>query len=381
MPFGPIFARKSLSSASGVRCKQGINHDILSVKLERYGFRGHSLNFINSYLSNRRQFTCVNGVNSSTSSINYGVPQGSVLGPLLFLLYVNDIQFCLGNNEVRLFADDTAIFFHHRDFNELITISAEKCKSIFLWFESNKVAISSEKSNFLIFKKKNRKNPNLCDKLIFEDHCIPRAGTFKYIGLVLDENLSWDHHVDSVIKSLHAYFDVFYNLRKFMDKKLFRIAYYSCVFSRIKYGLEVYGSCRKSLLNKVQITQNKLLRVLLTKDRMYSSNLLHKELDIFKVKHTYEQFILYFVHDCLHGKAIETFTDYFTPIPCRTYNTRQGGLLYKRQIKTELGRSSTYFTGATLWNSLPNNIRSIENQKTFKKAVRSNHRTLYNQVT
>ena len=105
-----------------------INHDILCYKLEHYGFRGHFLTFIRSYLSNRVQYTTVNGCNSKIMPIRYGVPQGSILGPLLFLLYINDLQFATAKAESRLFADDTSALLHDKNLQALI-IRAEICLS------------------------------------------------------------------------------------------------------------------------------------------------------------------------------------------------------------------------------------------------------------
>ena len=97
-----------------------INRDILLSKLEHYGFCGHSLLFLESYFTDRRQYTSTNNCKSNTRSITYGVPQGSILGPLLFLLYINEIRYVSRNIDLRLFADDTAIFLHHKDVDVLM---------------------------------------------------------------------------------------------------------------------------------------------------------------------------------------------------------------------------------------------------------------------
>ena len=136
-----------------------INHDILITKLENYGFRGHSSVFLRNYLSGRTQSTSLQSCTSDMRTISYGVPQGSILGPLLFLLYIYDIQYVSREIDLRLFADDTAIFLHHRDPNILIHQGKLTMKQIMTWFETNKLSLSIGKSNFILFHGRH-KNPH-----------------------------------------------------------------------------------------------------------------------------------------------------------------------------------------------------------------------------
>ena len=134
-----------------------VNHDLLYTKLEHYGFRGHALNFIKSYLTNRTQYTRMNGYTSTTQEITCGVPQGSVLGPLLFLLYINDIQHCIDKEEIKLFADDTGVFIHHPQLEVLLEQSKSRIKKLYDWFSANKLSLSFNKSNFIVFHGKNKR--------------------------------------------------------------------------------------------------------------------------------------------------------------------------------------------------------------------------------
>ena len=179
-------------------------------KLDHYGFRGHSLQLLKSYITDRKQFTRINDCNSSTKYLKYGVPQGSVLGPLLFLLYINDIQYCINKEKLKLFADDTGIFQFNKDLKELIDESSCNLMKIYTWFNANLLSLSLEKSHFLIFHSKRKKININITSLRFGNKCIPRAYDTKYIGLIIDENLSWNKHIDTVIKSLYKYFSLFY---------------------------------------------------------------------------------------------------------------------------------------------------------------------------
>ena len=128
-----------------------VNHDILFYKLEHYGFRGHALGFLRSYLSDRKQYTSIQDTPSETLSISYGVPQGSILGPLLFLLYINDLQNSITNSDLRLFADDTAVFLYGDDPETVTADANNEMKNIVQWYYANKLKLSLNKSNFILF--------------------------------------------------------------------------------------------------------------------------------------------------------------------------------------------------------------------------------------
>ena len=176
-----------------------VNHDILLAKLAHYGFRGHAFNFIQSYLKNRKQYTYVNNVKSNISSIDTGVPQGSVLGPLFFLLYVNDIVKCLHEEMASLFADDTAILLHNKNL-QVLKNKAENClKKLHDWLISNKLSLSIEKTFFIIYHSKKKKIEQQFDYLKLHNSSIKRVKFVKYLGMTLDENLSWDLHVKELM--------------------------------------------------------------------------------------------------------------------------------------------------------------------------------------
>ena len=137
-----------------------VDHEILLDKLDRYGIRGHANLFLRSYLSDRHQYTVINGVNSTLKYITCGVPQGSVLGPLFFAIYINYICNAVGQKNLRLFADDTALFMHRPDLNTLIFYIINKFNELNRWCISNKLTINANKANFTLFHTTNKPIPN-----------------------------------------------------------------------------------------------------------------------------------------------------------------------------------------------------------------------------
>lgn len=289
-----------------------IDHNILLKKLDHYGFRGHSQIFLKSYLSNRSQYTEVNGSKSKIQEIKYGVPQGSVLGPLLFLLFVNDFGNAV-NNKGRLFADDTSLLIHHKNIYILVNqAQGMLCKSK-TWFALNKMSLNYDigKSHFILFHGTRKDSQPQITHLIAGNVILPRQDVTKYVGLNIDEKLTWEHHIKEVCKSLVKYFGIFYNIRNFIDTKLARIIYYACIYSKIKYGIEIYGTACKTKLETLQVMQNKLMKVLTNKDYMYSTNALHKDLKIMKIEDIYKHTTCQFVYNCINKNLPDKFHNYF----------------------------------------------------------------------
>ena len=228
-----------------------------------YGIRGHTHKFIKSYLTNRSQFTYVNGAQSRTERITCGVPQGSVLGPLLFLVYVNDLHRCIQTCFTRLFADDTCFSMFNKNPHALRLRAVANFKQFAKWCECNRLTINYDKTNFILFHAKNKNIPFDFDKIEVNGNVIKRVASTKYLGMYIDEGFTWQKHVSYLHKSLLKYYGIFNRIKYFVNKSITRQLYFAFVYSRIKYGIEVYGSCAQELIQKLQVVQNGLLKLLL----------------------------------------------------------------------------------------------------------------------
>ena len=178
-----------------------VNHSILLDKLYHYGIRGVAFNWMKSYLSNRVQFVQYNETFSSKSIIQCGVPQGSILRPLLFLLYINDLSNVSNILELILFADDTNIFFSHQKFSSLVNTVNCEIDKISEWFKANKLSLNLKKSNYVIFKSR-QKRIDIDLSLKINDHQITRAKEVVFLGVILDEHISWKPHISYVARKI-----------------------------------------------------------------------------------------------------------------------------------------------------------------------------------
>ena len=172
-----------------------LNHSILLRKLEHYGIRGIPLNWFKSYLSNRRQCVSLAGVKSSLKPITHGVPQGSILGPLLFILYINDIVNCSDYLIFILFADDTNLFYSCQNILQLIEIANRELAKLSQWFRANKLSLNVKKTNYILFGNKHLP-PIEALNVSIDGNSLQRVISTKFLGVFIDEKLNWKIHID-----------------------------------------------------------------------------------------------------------------------------------------------------------------------------------------
>ena len=338
-----------------------VNHSILLEKLTHYGIRGHANQWFKSYLNNRKQKTLINGKLSDSRTVNTGVPQGSVLGPTLFLIYINDIAECLHEGKVRLFADDTNLFLSDKSLVNLqlnANISLHKLQT---WFNNNKLTLNTDKTCFTVFS--NSKNrPKI--ELILNNQPIEEVPVSKYLGIHLDEKLNWKNHVSKITSKLNQLTAAFYNLSDYIDKDNINQIYYAYVFPHIKYGIELYGACDLSVMKPLQAAQNKILKILYKKPRRFPTDQLHSELKILKCEDVYKLFIGAFVHQQQHNLLPSIFSNYFILNSTnRNIRTRNNNNLFLPRYNLKSTQKSVKYSGVKIWNSIPTEIRSCNSSK------------------
>ena len=172
-----------------------VSHNILLRKLQKYGIRGNVFKFFQSYLSSRSQFVKVNDVESSLMHIEFGVPQGSILGPLLFLIYINDLPEAT-NFFIKLFADDTFLCSQNHNILRLENEVNGELHKVFIWLASNKLTLNIGKSKFMFFSNKKKIKHELSIKI--NEKKLEKCDSYKYLGVIFDKNLSWQPHVEYI---------------------------------------------------------------------------------------------------------------------------------------------------------------------------------------
>ena len=329
-----------------------VNHDILVGKLQTYGVRGHVLTLVKSYLSNRQQYTKVKGEISDIATVSCGVPQGSVLGPLFFLIFINDIQNCT-SEDIRLFADDTNIFIVDKE-PPKIRQRADRCMcNIVEWLNSNKILLSEGKTNFSVFTGTNTEVPAILENISVNGKSIKRTTSCKYLGLILDDKLIFDCHISKLCKDLLKIVSSFKIIKHWVPNNQKMKLYYAYFHSRVQFGLEIYGTAAKRHINKLEILQHKALKTLFNLDPLHPSLDLLKKFNILSIHDLYQERVAKFVYMQKSGKLPGIFSSYFVSNENRTYpRTRNRGKLILPRVRTENAKKSMKYRGVMIWNRL-----------------------------
>ena len=258
------------------------NHAILLRKLANYGLGLGSLRFFASYLGNRSQKCYVNGVLSSASELRCGVPQGSILGSLFFLIYINDLPNCLNTACAKMFADDTNITISGSSLADLEQETNSELLNLHCWLKANKLSLNVAKTEFKVIGSRQKllveSHEEINVKL--EDKVISKVDHAKSLGLIIDNRLSWStDHVNELCKKVTSAIGALRRIRPLISQSTAVLVYNSLIQPHFDYCSLVWDGLSDQLSDKLQKLQNRAARVILKANYGTSSSLL---LDILK---------------------------------------------------------------------------------------------------
>ena len=236
-----------------------LDHNILLKKLQVYGIRGIALSWFRDYLSNRLQYVTFNKHSSDLLSVKCGVPQGSILGPLLFLLYINDITRTSSLLSFILFADDTNIFYSHKNLHSLVEILNHEIPKVCTWFKCNKLSLNINKTNFVHFKLSNTNANDLPINILIDGVPLERKNHTKFLGVFIDEHLNWNEHIRHVTTCISRNVGILYKTTHYLPPKALFMLYNSFILPYITYCNIVWAACAKTKINSIYILKKKLL--------------------------------------------------------------------------------------------------------------------------
>jgi len=217
------------------------------------------------------------------TNIRCGVPQGSVLGPLLFLLYINDIRAATHIGKIMLFADDANLYLGNTQLPQLFNELREGMGDLSKWFQHNKLSLSLEKTQYSIFHSTKKQIPETYNILNINNINIHRVKSVKYLGMMIDETLSWEEHITGLKQALRKQASSFKIIKNFIPDRCKKNLYHAYAYSKIQYGIEVYGSGKQGMTKQVQVLQNRILKILFNLDWLTPTKQLHKNLNLLLV--------------------------------------------------------------------------------------------------
>ena len=354
-----------------------INHNILIYKLRSYGIRGKVLNWFEDYLRNRQQFVAFKGHNSNITNISCGVPQGSILGPLLFLIYVNDIVKSSTIASFFLFADDTTVFHSHKNIATLTEILNTELSKISRWFKCNKLSLNVDKTNFIIFQSSHLQNVHNIN-LHIDRLPLVQKESFKFLGVYIDSHLSWNDHTHNISILIARGIGILHKLKHLLTSKTLYMLYNSLILPYITYCNTVWGNCCKTKINAIFLLQKKALRICTHSDYLASTDPIFCRLKTLKITDIYNlqtAIFMYKFSNNLLPLSFRSFFEYNKNI--HTYPTRHSSDFHLVNPKTLLAHKSIRHVGPDIWNSLPLTIKSSTRLFTFKALTKRMYLSQY----
>ena len=336
-----------------------VDHTILLKKLLHYGIRGTAQQWFQSYLTGRNQYVSINGFNSDLLETKCGVPQGSVLGPLLFLLYINDLYSSIRFSRVHHFADDTNLLYFSNSIKQINKYVNIDLKNLVHWLNANKIALNVSKTELVVFKP-NRKKLDYEIKLKLKGCKIYPTASVRYLGVKIDAKLNWkDQHNDVSIKLIRAN-AILSKLRHFVNNETLKMIYHSVFESHFKYANIVWGQTIDSS-HRLFLLQKKALRIIFFQNRLSHTNPLFLSSSIIKL---YDQISIdncIFINKVFNKRVPPIFQDWFAFSSLgHSHNLRScaSGFLKIPHFNTKYhGRLSFRINAIYTWNNLQKQLK------------------------
>lgn len=344
-----------------------ISHKKLLLKLQSAGVRGVALEFMKSYLDRRTSVVRINNCLSDPATIKFGVPQGTVLGPILFIIYINDIFKLKLRGSVICFADDTCINVKAGTWSELFKIAESDINLIKQWTDFNLLTMNISKTNYLTYSLNKKGQPkNLEIRIKDSDHVLTKVSEITYLGVIIDENLKWQSQISKTITRIRRTIYKFRELRKYLNTQILRQVYYAIIQSVLQYAISAWGGANFTLIQQLERTLQILIRVALRKNRRYSSNLLYSEFNVPTINITYKRSLLAHV-----GKLTESQLP-ITSVESHSYGTRSKTdcRLSHIQVNKSVMYHSPLFSAIKYFNELPLQIKQLRGTKKFNQEVK-----------
>jgi len=342
--------------------------------LEAAGMRGWAYDWFKSYLGERFHYVELNGRKSEMARATNGVPQGSNLGPILFSIYINDINRMKLHGSLTLFADDINLFYVGDSPEGLIISMKEDLLQIQRWLDVNRLFMNTKKTNYVLFRKPNTMLPEDL-VLSLNSGVLERMRCARFLGLFIDEYLCWDDHINFVMKKISPIVGIMFRLRNVLDFSPLKTIYYGLIQSNLQYMILIWSTATQSLLAPLETLQNKVVKIILKAPLLTPTDRIYQVSKILRIRELANYVAAGFGFSILHG-FMKSQTIFVRNLTVHSHGTRSISKLYLRPFKTtKYGKNGVYNQICQAYNSLTDDLlqsRSLSHFKNqFKKKISS----------
>ena len=349
-----------------------VDHSILLKKLEYYGIRGTQLNWFASYLDNRSQRVLCNGEWSELNWIKYGVPQGSNLGPLLFLLYINDLANTSPTLYFILFADDTNVFYSHGSWMELVRLVNVELAKINEWFAANKLSLNLDKTNYILFKSHRKTPPSENLGITIKDAPLTQVESTRFLGVHIDQHLTWKVHINEISNKIAKNVGILSRIAYLLPQSVKLNLYYALIYPYLSYCNLIWAMTYPSRLIRLVIIQKRAVRLIAGVRKWVHTAPLFRDLKILRIDQIRDFQVGEFFFRLEHGLLPPIFKDFLPhAYDIHSHYTRNASTFRSVKVHSNIRLHTVKSQGTLIWNAIPSNILMSNNLFIFKKRFRT----------
>ena len=339
-----------------------VDHQIMLDKLEAYGIRGPELAWFASYLSGRKHSVKIKNYCSEFKNLSIGLPQGSLLSPVLFLLYINDLANLSKNIFPIMYADDTTLCFSNSCLTDLFNVCNSELSKFHQWTIANKLTLNVNKTNYMIISNRISNYDPLAYNLYINQNPLECKSNVKFLGVILDNKLNFNEHIKYVCNKVSKSIGVINSIKSFIPLNVLKSLYYSFVYPYIHYCIAAWGGTWSTHLQPLRILQKRAIRVINKKPYLHPSNQLFHSSEILKLDDVYKLKLCVYLYK---NDLIEGFNR------SHAHQTRFYSLLLPNHQRLTNCQKSIYFAGPNIWNELPHETKESRSLKILKSGLKN----------